>query len=69
MSKKDAGPRRQYMTSDQASKLGNQARTHQNCLEATGVARPGKTKQDKARGHVPYLKNRRVPEVPAGKKK
>lgn len=70
MSKKSAGPRREYMTRDQKEKLGDQKRTHQNCKEATGVNRPGKTAQDKARGHVPYIKNRRFPDdnKPAGKK-
>jgi len=37
-------------------------RTHQNCIDQTGVARPGKTAQDKARGHIPYQKNRRFPD-------
>lgn len=34
-------------------------RTHQNCTEVYGVARPGKTVVDKDRGHIPYRKNRR----------
>ena len=32
---------------------------HSICIEQTGVARPGKTKRDKANGHVPYRPNRR----------
>lgn len=44
--------RADFMTGDQKSKLGNLPRTHQNCLEKTGVKRPGKTKQDKARRGV-----------------
>lgn len=35
-------------------------RNHENCREVYGVCRPGKTEQDKLRGHVPYQKNRRV---------
>lgn len=34
-------------------------RTHKNCTEVYGVARPGKTIEDKKNGHVPYKKNRR----------
>lgn len=44
--------REDFMTSDQKAKLGNLPRTHQNCLEKTGVKRPGKTKQDKSRKGV-----------------
>lgn len=28
---------------------GKFTRTHHNCMEATGVCRPGKTRQDRAR--------------------
>lgn len=48
-------------------KLGNMPTLHINCMNATkiprvpdGVARPGKTAKDKANGHIPYRKNRRV---------
>ena len=34
-------------------------RTHLECKEVYGVARPGKTAVDKSRGHIPYRKNRR----------
>lgn len=36
-----------YMTQAQRTALGKQKRTHQNCMEATGVARPGKTAKDR----------------------
>jgi hypothetical protein len=41
--------RKEYMTAYQAKKLENLPRTHRNCLNRTGVARPGKTAQDHAR--------------------
>ena len=41
--------RADYMTADQKNKMGNLPRTHENCLEKTGVRRPGKTKQDRAK--------------------
>lgn len=37
---------KECMSNEQRTKLGNQPTTHQNCIEATGVARPGKTKRD-----------------------
>jgi hypothetical protein len=37
-------------------KLGDLPTTHANCIEHTGVARPGKTARDKANGHVPKRK-------------
>ena len=40
---------RKYMTKDQLAKLGNLPTTHQNCIEKCGVARPGKTKRDRAK--------------------
>ena len=41
--------RKDYMTKSQQDKMGKLPRTHQNCLEKTGVARPGKTAKDRAR--------------------
>ena len=41
--------RSEYMTADQKAKMGTLPRTHENCLEKTGVRRPGKTKQDRAK--------------------
>lgn len=44
--------RKDYMTETQKAAMGTLARTHQNCIEKTGVARPGKTAKDRAnRGH------------------
>lgn len=42
--------RSDYMTQSQKSSMGNLPRTHENCKDRTGVKRPGKTAQDKARG-------------------
>lgn len=47
MAKKE---RKEYMTEAQKKAMGNQPRTHQNCIKATGVARPGKTAKDRDRG-------------------
>jgi hypothetical protein len=47
MSNKDAN-RADFQTAAHAAKLGKLPRTHQNCLEKTGVARPGKTAKDRA---------------------
>jgi hypothetical protein len=47
MAKKE---RKEYMTAQQKAAMGNQPRTHQNCIAATGVARPGKTAKDRDRG-------------------
>lgn len=38
----------------------NTPRTHANCIEVYGVARPGKTERDKAKGHIAGKKNRRI---------
>jgi hypothetical protein len=40
--------RKDYMTPTQKTAMGNLPRTHQNCIEKTGVARPGKTAKDRA---------------------
>lgn len=41
-------PRSAYMSRTQAATMVG-ARTHQNCIERTGVARPGKTAHDRAK--------------------
>jgi hypothetical protein len=43
------GDRKDYMTHEQKEKLGDLPRTHRNCLDKTGVARPGKTAHDRAK--------------------
>lgn len=35
--------RKDFMSKSQKDAMGKQPRTHLNCKEATGVARPGKT--------------------------
>ncbi len=49
-----ANDRSFYMTSLQKDKMGKLPRTHQNCIEQTGVARPGKTAKDRALKGVTY---------------
>lgn len=39
--------RKDFMSKDQKERMGKQPRTHLNCREATGVARPGKTAHDR----------------------
>lgn len=41
--------RSEYMSGADQTAMGKLARTHENCLEKTGVRRPGKTKQDNSR--------------------
>jgi len=41
--------RAECMSATQTKAMGKLARTHANCIAKTGVARPGKTKQDKLR--------------------
>ena len=41
--------RKEFMTAEQKKKMGNLPRTHENCMDKVGVARPGKTAQDRAR--------------------
>lgn len=38
-----------FMTKRQRDSLGNLTTTHANCIEKTGVARPGKTARDRAK--------------------
>ncbi len=37
---------KKYMSQKQKSSLGELPTTHRNCIEKTGVARPGKTARD-----------------------
>lgn len=49
---KDVGPRATFMTAADRAAMGNLPRTHENCLDKTKKARPGKTAHDRAkRGH------------------
>lgn len=42
-------PRAQYMSAKQKADMpAGMARTHQNCIDKVGVARPGKTAKDRA---------------------
>jgi hypothetical protein len=41
--------RREYMNATQRTAMGSLPRTHQNCMEKCGVARPGKTAKDRDR--------------------
>jgi len=43
--------RADYMNATQKNAMGALPRTHQNCLEKTGVMRPGKTAKDKSKGN------------------
>lgn len=49
-----ANDRSFYMTAHQKDQMGKLPRTHQNCIEKTGVARPGKTAKDRALKGVTY---------------
>ena len=44
---KEKKERADFMTSEQVKSMGQQPRTHANCLKATGVMRPGKTAKDR----------------------
>lgn len=41
--------RANFMSEDQKRAMGKLPRTHDNCREKTGVSRPGKTAQERAR--------------------
>ena len=41
-----------FMSATQRAQLGDQPTTHRNCIDACGVARPGKTKRDRAKKGV-----------------
>lgn len=47
--KRDEYKRANFMSEEQKRAMGKLPRTHHNCIEKTGVARPGKTAQDRAR--------------------
>ena len=38
------------MTGEHQVQMSHLPRTHENCIKQTGVARPGKTRHDKATG-------------------
>lgn len=62
--------RKDFMTASASHELGNLARTHQNCLEKTGVARPGKTAQERARrGETSSRRSKPVETQSSGKSK
>ena len=42
--------RKEYMSAAHTASMGSLPRTHANCIEKTGVARPGKTKKDHDKG-------------------
>lgn len=44
--------RADFMSQTQRDAMGKLPRTHENCIEKTGVARPGKTAKDRARGVI-----------------
>lgn len=41
--------RKDFMTAADKAAMGNKPRTHQNCYEATGKNRPGKTAHERAK--------------------
>ena len=41
--------RADFMASEDRVLMGALPRTHQNCIEKTGLARPGKTRHERAR--------------------
>ena len=47
--KREDYKRANFMTDDQKAKMGKAVRRHDVCKELTGVQRPGKTAQDRAR--------------------
>lgn len=52
MTSKKVPDRAEFMSAKQKAQMGDLPRTHQNCVEMTGVARPGKTAKDR------YMRNR-----------
>ena len=40
---------KEFMSKSQRDKLGNRPTWHSNCIDACGVARPGKTARDRAK--------------------
>lgn len=49
MSKKDTFPLKEYMSQAQRQAMGDLPTTHENCLDKCKVARPGKTRRDRAK--------------------
>lgn len=49
---KSAGKLKDFMSASDRRALGDMPTTHQNCIDKTGRARPGKTARDRANGHV-----------------
>ena len=49
MAKGTASNRAEYMKSSDRTKMAGLKRDHSICLDKTGVRRPGKTAQDRAR--------------------
>ncbi len=63
--------RKDFMSGSHKQAMGNLPRTHENCLEKTGVCRPGKTAHDHATGswapaHV--RRQRNIDNQPGAKK-
>lgn len=46
---KEIKARKEYMRPKDVAAMGHLPRSHENCLTKTGVMRPGKTAQDRAR--------------------
>jgi len=46
--------RNEYMTKGDRLSMAGLPRSHENCLEKTGVMRPGKTAQDRVRKRKNY---------------
>ena len=42
--------RKEYMSEAHKRAMGRLPRNHANCMEKTGVMRPGKTRKDRAKG-------------------
>lgn len=49
MSKLNESELKQYMSAKDRAALGSLPTTHLNCMEATGVSRPGKSARDRAK--------------------
>ena len=60
MSSSKVSTLKKYMNPIHRDRLGEQPTMHENCLAISNSARPGKTARDKANGHVPYRRNRRM---------
>ena len=49
MSNRKESTLKKFMKSSHRNALGDQPTTHRNCIDACGVARPGKTARDRAK--------------------